>query len=434
MKLKSLPILQLLEHIDSCAERVKSAHNIMSSNGAIIMFLEEATFVEEYMYSIYVQCCKHLPLYEDKGVDYNHWINKLEKLDLSKHNFEKYGFKYVAYKYGAKNLKDKNIVNLYTENVYTKNGVNSSIVPAIETLQTTQISLSVCSKALKPIIEILQMIKRLLENPSQEQYEELGHRILTYHLTEKGANKNYDLKRNTPPSEFISKMDSEIKRLHEYYKVKGLNESWLKILSKSTLEFQPATIGQILFSMRTSWDEQDTIQFIEDYSYILLMNNHRRKLNGDLKTYAMSHEHPGYALTFDEEKLKEFLSKNIRQDLFFNKLHEVCESINEFQCKDYEFVYILYIILSRERVLKENTSKNGFFNAFSPNKLSGKLETWRTYGRKISHTYREYLQKKLLPIAHNNKKESKYSEAEVLYDSFGKLKQKLPRLTDIEEN
>ena len=208
MKLKSLPILQLLEHIDSCAERVKSAHNIMSSNGAIIMFLEEATFVEEYMYSIYVQCCKHLPLYEDKGVDYNHWINKLEKLDLSKHNFEKYGFKYVAYKYGAKNLKDKNIVNLYTENVYTKNGVNSSIVPAIETLQTTQISLSVCSKALKPIIEILQMIKRLLENPSQEQYEELGHRILTYHLTEKGANKNYDLKRNTPPSEFISKMDS----------------------------------------------------------------------------------------------------------------------------------------------------------------------------------------------------------------------------------
>ena len=69
MKLKSLPILQLLEHIDSCAERVKSAHNIMSSNGAIIMFLEEATFVEEYMYSIYVQCCKHLPLYEDKGVD-----------------------------------------------------------------------------------------------------------------------------------------------------------------------------------------------------------------------------------------------------------------------------------------------------------------------------------------------------------------------------
>lgn len=433
MKFKTSPLIQLLEHIESCAERVNSAHNVMSSNAAIIMFLEEAAFVEKSVASICSEWNKQLPLYEDKQVDYNHWINKLGTLISSEQNLEKYAFSYLAYKYGAPNLRSKNIVNLYTEEVYTKNGVKPSTLPAIETLQTTQISPSACSKALKPIIEILQKIKRLLDNPSQEQYKELGQRMLTDYLAEKGPDKNYELQRNTPPSEYISKMDTEIKRLREYYKTKGLNESWLKTLSKSTLEFDPATVGQIVFSMRTSWDEKDTMQFIVDYSYILLMNNHRIKLVGKLNTYAMPHEHPGYALTFDADKLKEFISENVRQDLFFNKLREVCESINEFQCKDYEFVYILYIILSKEKVLKENTSKNGFFNAFFPNKLNGKLETWRTYGRKISHTYNEYSQKKLSPIAHNNNKDSKYSEVEVLYDSFGKLKQKLPLLTDVEE-
>lgn len=433
MKFKTSPLLQLLEHIESCAERVNSAHNIMSSNAAIIMFLEEAAFVEKSVASIYSEWNKQLPLYEDKQVDYNHWINKLGTIISSEQHLEKYAFSYLAYKYCAKNLKDINIVNLYTEEVYTKNGVKPSTLPAIETLQTTQISPSVCSKALKPVIDILRKIKRLMDNPSQEQYKELGHRMLTYYLAEKGPDKNYELQRNTPPSEYISKMDKEIKRLREYYKTKGLNESWLKTLSKSTLEFEPTTVGQIVFSMRTSWDENDTMQFIEDYSYIILMNNHKRKLVGDLKTYTMPHEHPGYALTFDEEKLKAFLPENIRKELFFVKLREVCGCINEFKCKDYEFVYIIYIILSNEKVLKENTGKNGFFNAFSPNKLNGKLETWRTYGRKISHTYKEYSQKKLLQKAHNNNKDSKYSEVEVLYDSFGKLKQKLPLLIEVEE-
>ena len=77
-----------------------------------------------------------------------------------------------------------------------------------------------------------------------------------------------------------------------------------------------------------------------------------------------------------------------------------------------------------------NTAKNGFFNAFSPNKLNGKLDTWRTYGRKISHTYNEYSQKKL---AHNNNKKSQYSDPETLYETFGKLKLKLPSLIDVEE-
>lgn len=419
MKLKTTPLLQLLEHIESCAERVNSAHNVMSRNGAIIMFLEEAAFVEECMSSLYDQWQKQLPLYADKGIEYNCWIKKLVTLIPSNTKLIKCEFSYFT-------CEDETT----TSSEEPKHEINSSILSALKTLQTTQISPSVCSKALKPVIDILRKIKRLMDNPSQEQYKELGHRMLTYYLAEKGPDKNYELQRNTPPSEYISKMDTEIKRLREYYKTKGLNESWLKTISKSTLEFEPATVGQIVFSMRTSWDEKDTMQFIVDYSYILLMNNHKRKLVGDLKTYAMPHEHPGYALTFDEEKLKAFLPENIRKELFFIKLREVCGCINEFKCKDYEFVYIIYIILSKEKVLKENIGKNGFFNAFSPNKVNGKLDTWRTYGRKISHTYNEYSQKKLTTIA----KESIYSEVEVLYDSFGKLKQKLPRLIDVEEN
>ena len=89
MKLKITSLLQLLEHIESCAERVNSAHNVMSSNGAIIMFLEEAAFAQECMTSIYSKWNKQLPLHEDKLVDYNYWINKLETIVLSEQNLEK---------------------------------------------------------------------------------------------------------------------------------------------------------------------------------------------------------------------------------------------------------------------------------------------------------------------------------------------------------
>lgn len=433
MKKTNLTLLQLLEHVESCAKSIKSSHNLMSRNTAIIMFIEETAFVEVCMSLLYQQWYKQLPLYEDKGVDYNHWINKLEMMTTSYTDLEKYAFSYLKYKYGVTNLRNKDIVKLYTEEIYTKNGVNPLILPVIETLQATQIPLQVCSNALKPIKEILKKINNLLDNPSLDQYEELGHRILTDYLAEQGGIKNHELKRNTPPGEFISKMDSEIKRLHEYYLAKGISPSWLNKMSKATLSFDPCVVGQIVFSMRTRWKTDESKQFIEDYSYIVLMNNHKRKLLGDLNKYKMPQEHPDYALTFDQDKLLKLLSEKILRDLFFDKLREVCGSINEFKCKDYEFVFIMYTLLVKEGILKHSTSKNGFFNAFSPNKFSGELDTWRSYGRKISHTYNDYSQKKLSPIVSKSNKKSKYSEPNILYESFGRLKQKLPRMTDVED-
>lgn len=431
-----LKLLPLLEHIIQSAKRVAATHSPMSRNSAIMWFIEECAFIEERLLFLYSEWKIKLPLYEDKDVDYDEWIKKLENIfsssnvDMKTKNFP---FTYLARKLGATKLRGKNIQKLYSEQVYVRNGFDSDFLQTIEHLHSTVLSYSLCANALASIVEVLKEIKHLFIFPTHEQYLELGRELITKHLYKTGGKRNSELETNTPSDEYFSVMDSEIKRIHEFYKVKGLSGLWLKKMDQRTIQLNPAVVGQILFSMRSKWNELEAKQFVEDYCYIVLMNCRKRKIKFDLDKLDILQERSSFQLSFRERDLDKLLSQNIDADCLYGKLKEVCSKIKDFKCHDYEFVYVIYVILENRRILVSQASKNAFFKAFSPSEIKIKKESWNTNGRKMEYSYKDFVNKNIPVSAPKNPKNPKYSNESILYDTFGKLLQLLPLLVDVEK-
>ena len=431
-----LKLLPLLEHLNQCAKRVMATHSTLGRNCAILWFIEECAFTEERLLFLYSEWKKKMPFYEDKDVDYDEWIEKFRSIfppsnaDLKVENFS---FTYLARKLGATNLRGKDIQKLYIEQIYVSNGFDSSSLQTIEHLNNTALSYSICSDALIAIIDILKKIKNLLMYPTHDQYMELGRDLMIEHISKTKGVKIAELETNTPSDEYFSVMDSEIKRIHTFYKDKGLSALWLKKMDKGTLQLDPAIVGQILFSMRSKWNESEAKQFVEDYCYIILMNCRKRKIKFDLDKYDILQERSSFQLNFREQDLNGLLSANLDNDRLYGKMKEVCNKIKDFECHDYELVYVIYVILKNRKILVSQASKNAFFKAFSPSEIKIKKESWNSYGRKMEYSYKDFTNKNICVAQSKNSKNPKYSDESILYDTFGKLLQLLPHLVDVEK-
>ena len=246
-----LKLLPLLEHLNQCAKRVMATHSTLGRNCAILWFIEECAFTEERLLFLYSEWKKKLPFYEDKDVDYDEWIEKFRSIfppsnaDLKVENFS---FTYLARKLGATNLRGKDIQKLYIEQIYVSNGFDSSSLQTIEHLNNTALSYSICSDALIAIIDILKKIKNLLMYPTHDQYMELGRDLMIEHISKTKGVKIAELETNTPSDEYFSVMDSEIKRIHTFYKDKGLSALWLKKMDKGTGSItQEVCLGKYFF-------------------------------------------------------------------------------------------------------------------------------------------------------------------------------------------